>query len=74
MPSARSRGGGSAGTPGVEAQDVEQLVDVDVLGRQPAAQHVVGRRHDLDAAAAQVGVQVPGREVDGVARARGARR
>ena len=43
-------------------------VDVDPLGGQPAAQHVVAGRHDLDAGAAQVGVQVAGRHPDRLAR------
>ena len=50
--------------PGVEAQRPQQLGDVDVLGGEPAPQHVVRRRHQLDAGALQVGVQVAGGQVD----------
>ena len=49
-------------------EHLEQLLDVDVLGGQPAAHDVVAGAHHLDADTVQVGVQVAGPEVDGVAR------
>ena len=39
------------GSAGLEADDAQQFGDVDVLGGQSAAQHVVGVGHDLDAEA-----------------------
>ncbi len=43
------------GWPRVE--NIEQLVHVDVFRRQPTAQHVVRRCHDLDADTVDIGVQ-----------------
>ena len=48
--------------------DAEQLVDVDRLDREAAADDVVAGAHQLDAGAVQVGVEVAGREVDRLAR------
>jgi hypothetical protein len=45
-----------------EVGDPEQLVDVDRLGGQPGAHHVVARPHELDASTVQVRVQVAGTE------------
>src|SRR3954447_27047702 len=45
-----------------EVEDLDERGEVDVLGGQPAAQHVVGAGHDLDARAGQVRVQVAGRQ------------
>ena len=53
---------------GREVEHPQQLGDVDVLGGQPAAQHVVRVRHQLDAGAGQVGVQVAGGQVQRLAR------
>ena len=46
----------------LELEHLEQLGHVDVLRREPAAQHVVARRHQLDAEPLQVGVDVAGRQ------------
>ena len=50
-----------------EVDDGEELVDVDVLGGQSTAHHVVAAGHDLDAGAEQVGVDVAGVEEDRLA-------
>ena len=52
-------------------ENAEQFVDVDFLDRQAAAYDVVTRSHQLDARAAEVGVQVAGGEVDRLARLQG---
>src|SRR5690606_19793639 len=51
---------------GLELHDVQQGVDVDVLLRQAAAEHVVRVRHDLDAGALEVGVHDAGLKADGL--------
>ncbi len=51
----------------VEADDAEEFGDVDVLGGEAAAQHVVGAGHDLDAEALDVGVGHAGAEEEGFA-------
>ena len=52
---------------GVGSSDGEQVVDVDRLGRQPAAHDVVAGAHQLDAGAAEVGVEVARAELDRLA-------
>ena len=52
---------------GVEVQHAQQLRHVDVLGREAAAQHVVGVGHQLDARPGQVHVQVARGQVEGLA-------
>ena len=52
---------------GVGSIDLEEVVDVDRLGRQPAAHDVVAGAHQLDAGAAEVGVEVAGAELDRLA-------
>jgi hypothetical protein len=67
-PAARVVAGGEHGIR--EWADVEhgqQFLDVDVLRRQPTADHVVARSHDLDAHTVDVGVEVAGFEEDGFA-------
>ena len=65
----RSASGRSTpGSPALEADDAQQFGDVDVLGGEPAAQHVVGVGHDLDAEAAR------GRRAGRRRRGRGPRR
>ena len=49
-------------------RDVEQLIDVDLLDREAAAHDVVAGPHQLDPGAAEVGVKVPGSQVDRLAR------
>ncbi|MCO5606194.1 hypothetical protein L7F22_060381 [Adiantum nelumboides] len=56
---------------GGEVEDAQQLRHVDVLGRQPAAQHVVRVGHQLDARPREVGVQVAGRQVHRLPRGEG---
>ena len=53
---------------GVRIEDVEELVDVDLLRRQPAAHDVVAGAHQLDAGAVEVGVEVAGAEPQRLAR------
>ena len=45
---------------GVGSSDREEVVDVDRLHGEPAAHDVVAGAHQLDAGAAEVGVEVPG--------------
>ena len=47
---------------GLEVEHREQLGNIDVLGRESAAQHVVGAGHDFDAEATEIGVDVARRQ------------
>ncbi|SHT78955.1 Uncharacterised protein [Mycobacteroides abscessus subsp. abscessus] len=49
---------------GRKVQHPKQFRNIYVLGRQAAAQDVIGVGHDLHRQAAQIRVQVPGRQVD----------
>ena len=65
-----STAGGSTGSAsGVGSSDGEQVVDVDRLHREPAAHDVVAGAHQLDAGAAEVGVEVARPEPDAPRRA-----
>jgi len=52
----------------IEVQHPVQLRDIDVFGGQTAAQHIIRIGHDLHAGTRQVRVQVPGRQVQSLAR------
>ena len=56
------------GRRGGRVEDAQEFGDVDVLVRQPGAQDVVRGGHDLHAHAAEVGVDRPGREEEGLPR------
>ena len=52
--------------PGFDVHDPQELRDVDVLGRESAAQDVVARRHELDSEPRLVGVEHAGGGEQGV--------
>ena len=64
----RGLGGEHGHADGLERDGVQQFRHVHELRREPAAEHVVRGRHDLDAEAVQVGMDVAGRQVHGLAR------
>jgi hypothetical protein len=56
---------------GLEVQHAQQLRHVDVLGRQPSTQNVVGVGHDLHTGSAQVRMEIARIQVQALARSQG---